>query len=53
VRWGRGKRKWAKIRVFSVKEKNVVVARLGEGKGRYGLRLRLRILVLMKKLLSL
>lgn len=44
----------AKIKVFSVKEKIVVVTRLGEGKGSHGLRLvRLGILVLMKKLLSL
>jgi hypothetical protein len=42
-----------KIRVFSVREKIVVVARLGEGKRRHGLRLRLRFLVSMKKLLYL
>jgi hypothetical protein len=33
----------AKIRIFSVKEKIVVVARLGEGKGNHEQRLRLEL----------
>jgi hypothetical protein len=45
--------KRVKIRVFSVKEKIVVIARLGQGKRRHGLRLRLRSLASMKKLLYL